>query len=52
MAKGQKAKPGIGSTMSNAKSIDTERSKSKHIGCGVADTYNANAKACNTEGKK
>ena len=50
MAKGQKPKPGIGGTMSNAKACNTERSGNKKIGsAGLPNTYFANSKACNTE---
>lgn len=49
MAKGEKAKPGIGGTMSNAKSINTEKPPKKNIGAGLPNTYFANSRACNTE---
>lgn len=52
--KAEAAKPGIGSTMANAKSIATERSPkgpaSKH---GLPSTYYGNSRSISTErGKK
>lgn len=51
--KHEAARPGIGASMSNAKSIATERSpKGKPSNGGLPHTYLGNAKACNTEGRK
>lgn len=48
--KHEAARPGIGASMSNAKSIATEKAPRgpKSVG-GVASTYFGNARACNTE---
>lgn len=44
------AKRGIGSTMSNAKSINTERTPKVKAGSGgLPGTYFGNSRACNTE---
>lgn len=51
--KGKAAKPGVGSGLQNAKTIATERTPKKSVGCGLPNTYFGNSKACNTEsGKK
>jgi len=53
MSKGKPAKPGIGSGLQEARSINTERTPKKNIGAGLPNTYYGNSKACNTEsGKK
>jgi hypothetical protein len=45
--KNEAARPGIGSSMSNAKSIDTERTpKAKAGSGGLPSTYFGNADAC------
>lgn len=50
---GQSAKPGIGSGMSNAKSINTEKPPKGSVGCGLAHTYFGNSRSIGTErGKK
>jgi hypothetical protein len=47
--KGKPAKPGIGSALQNAKTINTEKSPNKKIGCGLPSTYYANSRAIDTE---
>jgi len=43
--KGKSAKPGEGSGRENEKSINTERSTNKKIGCGLPYTYFGNSRA-------
>jgi hypothetical protein len=51
--KGVAARPGIGSGLTNAKSIATERSpKGKTSQGGVAHTYFGNSRACDTDCNK
>ncbi len=51
--KAQAAKPGIGSTLSNAKSIATERSpKGPASHCGFAPTAYANSRSIDTQKSK
>lgn len=47
--KHEAARPGIGASMSNAKTIATEKSPKKSAGCGLPNTYFGNSKACGTE---
>jgi len=47
--KGKPAKPGVGSGLQNAKTINTEKSPNKKIGSGLPKTYFGNSRACNTE---
>jgi hypothetical protein len=44
--KTEAAKPGIGSSMGNARSINTEQGGKKNTGAGLPSTYYANSKAC------
>jgi hypothetical protein len=51
--KGKPAKPGIGSAMQNAKTIVTEKTPKKSVGCGLPSTYYGNSRSIDTErGKK
>lgn len=47
--KGKPAKPGIGSGLQNTKTIATEKSPKKSIGCGLPKTYYGNSRSINTE---
>ena len=48
--KHEAAKPGIGGSMSNAKSINTEKAPKVKAGSGgLPHTYFGNSKACGTE---
>jgi hypothetical protein len=50
--KGQAAIKGIGGSMSNAKSINTERSPKNSVGCGIAKTYFGNSRAIGSTDRK
>jgi hypothetical protein len=51
--KGKPAKPGIGSGLQNTRTIATEKSHKKSIGCGLPSTYFGNSRAIDTaRGKK
>lgn len=53
MAKEKAAKPGVGSGLQNAKSIATEKSPKKSVGCGLPSSYYGNSRSIATErGKK
>jgi len=53
MAKGKPAKPGVGSGLQNVRTIATEKTQVKKVGCGLPNTYFGNSRACDTErGKK
>ena len=43
--KGEAAKPGIGSTMGNARSINNEQGGKKNAGAGLPNTYFGNSRA-------
>jgi len=47
--KGKPAKPGIGSGRENTKSIATERTPKKSVGCGLPNTYYGNSRSIASE---
>ena len=47
--KGKPAVPGVGSKLQNAKTIATEKTGNKKIGCGLPNTYFGNSRAIDTE---